>query len=122
MKQEVEIHSDPLNAAVALKNVLEGMKKVELDRPLHDISLALGEMDEHGNYVESSVPWGAWGVKHEDCEITIQTQLVESRKDGQPVMILVGSFNPEHQSVFLDIAKSVRERCKSDSIYRDDNL
>ena len=122
MKQEVEIHSEPLNAAVALKNVLEEMKRVELDRPLHDISLALGEMDEHGNYVKSSVPWGAWSVRHEDYEVRVQTQLVESRKDGQPVMMLVGSFNPEHQSVFLDIAKSVRERCKSDSIYRGDNL
>jgi hypothetical protein len=121
MKREVEIHSEPLNAAVALKNVLEEMEKVELDRPLHDISLVLGEMDEHGNYVESSVPWGAWGVKHEDYEVTVQTQLVKSRKDGQPVMMLVGSFNPEHQSVFLDIAKSVRERCNSDSIYRNEN-
>ena len=112
----ITIHSDPLTAAVALKNVLEGLKEVELGRPLQEVPFHAGEMDEHGNYVESFVPWGIWSVKHENYEGKIKIRLTRSEQ-GQPITMLTGGFKPGQQSAFLEIGKSVRERCKSHSIY-----
>jgi hypothetical protein len=112
----ITIHSDPLTAAVALKNVLEGLKEVELGRPLQEIPFYTGEMDEHGNYVASFAPWGIWSVKHESFEGTIEILLTRSEQ-GQPITMLTGCFKEGHQSAFLKIVKSVRERCKSHSIY-----
>lgn len=120
---EEEIHSYPLDAAYALKTVLDqkysGQSLTKKQgmfgaQPPQMLGVVV-DKDEKGDDVTVQVPWGTMTVI--GIAGTIETRLTVT-KEGNPIMTLVGNVKRRDEKKVHELAQQVRDMCKNNSIYR----
>lgn len=113
-----EVHSYPLDAAYALKSVLDrdyGMQNLVTKKQMFGSNPPQMIGVNVGFEQTVQVPWGCMTVP--GIEGVIETK-ISVTKENNPIMIIVGEVKRKDEKAIHELANKVRKECKENSIYR----
>jgi transitional endoplasmic reticulum ATPase len=113
-----EVHSYPLDAAYALKSVLDrdyGMQNLVTKKQMFGSNPPQMIGVNVGFEQTVQVPWGCMTVP--GIQGVIETK-ISVTKENNPIMTIVGEVKRKDEKAIHELANKVRKECRENSIYR----